>query len=119
MFSVHRNGDHQREVKKESSQRGRGGDDHACSVAYRNKTCEEVIQFLTRKEDKAELKEETEDRKRHEAEGGQMLLHRLKDTKGERTLFYTCEQAEGEEEERIKYKRCQELNCSRQCISWT
>lgn len=33
-----------------------------------------------------------------------MLLHRLKDTKGERTLFYKCEQTEGEEEERIKHE---------------
>lgn len=55
-------------MKKESSQRGRGGDDHTCSVAYKNKMCEEVIPFLMRKEDKVELKEETENRKRREAE---------------------------------------------------
>lgn len=68
MFNVRGNGDHQREVKKESSQRGRGGDDHGRSPAYRNKMCKEVIKSLTRKEDKAEerkkLNGEREDRKK-------------------------------------------------------
>lgn len=68
MFNVHRNGDRQREVKKGSSQRGRGGDDHERSSAYRNKMCKEVIKCLTREEDKAEerkkLKRETEDRRK-------------------------------------------------------